>query len=221
MAGARERLISRPRMASSLLHAAADFAPRDLLVRHGSRKVARVALTFDDGPDAMTLRYLDVLDRLEVHATFFLIGEACARAPELVRAIVGRGHEVASHGHTHKTFPSLSTSALSAELARVAELLPPSERRRPLLRPPRGAATPKSLLRCAAAGYTTVLWSLDSDDCRTQSVDEVVARVATSKAGEIVLLHEGQQWTLDALPAIVTSLRDVGLELVTVGKMLG
>lgn len=204
-----------------MLQNAADLAPRELLVRHGSRKVPRVALTFDDGPDALTPRYLDLLDALAVRATFFLIGTACERSPEAVRDIVARGHEVASHGHTHKTFPSLPASALSAELSRVQELLPPSERRRPLLRPPRGAVTPVSLLRCAAAGYTTVLWSLDSDDCRTESAGEVAARAASAKSGEIILLHEGQEWTLEALPAVVTSLRGAGLELVTVGEMLG
>lgn len=207
-------------MATSLLHAAADLAPRGVLVRHGSRKVPRVALTFDDGPDEMTPQYLDMLDRLAVRATFFLIGTACERRPEAVREIVARGHEVASHGHTHKIFPSLSAGALSAELAKVAELIPPTERRRALLRPPRGAVSPRSLLRCAAAGYTTVLWSLDSDDCRTTSADEVVAGVRAARAGEIVLLHEGQQWTLDALPAIVASLRSAGLSPVTVGEMV-
>jgi peptidoglycan/xylan/chitin deacetylase (PgdA/CDA1 family) len=210
---------TRPR--PKLLHAAADLAPRDVLVRHGSRKVPRVALTFDDGPDEMTPQYLDVLDRLAVRATFFLIGQSCARWPGAVRAIVARGHEVASHGHTHKTFPSLSARDLAEELARVQELQPPTERRRALLRPPRGAISPWSLIRCAAAGYTTVLWSLDSDDCRTTSSGEVVARVAGAEPGEVVLLHEGQSWTIDALPAVVGSLRDRGLELVTVGEMLG
>lgn len=189
-------------------------------MRHGSRKVPRVALTFDDGPDELTPRYLDVLDRLAVRATFFLIGTACEKRPEMVREIVARGHEVASHGHTHKIFPSLSASDLSAELRRVAELIPPPARRRALLRPPRGAVSPRSLVRCAAAGYTTVLWSLDSDDCRTNSAEEVVAQVRTARPGEIVLLHEGQEWTLDALPAMVSSLRGTGLELVTVGEMV-
>ena len=199
----------------------ADLAPRHVLVRHGSRKSRRVALTFDDGPDALTPRYLDLLDRLAVRATFFLIGESCARSPGTVREIVARGHEVASHGHTHTIFPSLSARELTGELSRVQELIPPSERRRPLVRPPRGVVSPASLLRCAMAGYTTVLWSLDSDDCRTKSAAEVARRASGAAPGEIVLLHEGQEWTLDALPAIVASLTGAGLELVTVGEMLG
>jgi peptidoglycan/xylan/chitin deacetylase (PgdA/CDA1 family) len=205
----------------SMLHSAADLAPRGVLVRRGPKELPRVALTFDDGPDEMTTKYLDLLDRFGVTATFFVIGTACARFPAVLREIVARGHEVASHGHTHTLFPKLSGSALTAELASVQELIPPPERRRPFVRPPRGAVTPATVLRCASLGYTTVLWSLDSDDCRTTSPGEVAARVATSQAGEIVLMHEGQQWTLDALPTIIPALLDRGMDLVTVGTMLG
>jgi peptidoglycan/xylan/chitin deacetylase (PgdA/CDA1 family) len=201
------------------VHLLADAMPRSMLVRCGSRTRSRVALTFDDGPDEMTPRYLELLDRLDVRATFFVLGESCLRFPEHLRDIVACGHEIASHGHTHRTFPSLSARALASELARVQQAIPPSEQRR-LLRPPRGALSPRSLLLCAAAGYTTVLWSLDSDDCRTTSVDAIVSRVAASEPGEIVLLHEGQEWTLEALVPIVRSLRAASLELVTVGELL-
>lgn len=206
---------------SALVRAAVDLAPRTVLVQRGSRTARRVALTFDDGPDELTTLYLDELDRLGVRATFFLVGQMCLKFPASVRDIIARGHEVASHGHSHRSFPSLSREELAAELAAVAKLLPPSALARPIVRPPRGAVSAVSLLRCAAAGYTTVLWSLDSDDCRTTAPDVVAARVAESRPGEIVLLHEGQTWTLDALPTMVARLRDAGLEIVTVGEMLG
>ena len=204
----------------ALLHAAADAAPSALLVRHGPRTRARVALTFDDGPDEQTLGCLDALDGLDVRATFFVIGEACLRHPALLREIVARGHEVASHGHSHTTFSSLSAGELTRELAAVQEVIPPVPRARALVRPPRGALSLGSLLRCAAAGYTTVLWSLDSDDCRTTSAEVVASRVSVARPGDIVLLHEGQAWTLDALPAIVGLLRASGLEPTTVSDLL-
>ncbi len=66
------------------------------------------------------------------------------------------------------------------------------------------------------------MWSLDSDDCRTQSADEVAERVAPERVrrGEIVLLHEGQAWTLAALPRILDGLTQAGHALVTVGELL-
>src|SRR6185312_13744355 len=67
----------------TLREIAARVLPRSVLFAHGDRHARRkrIALTFDDGPDAMTEEYLDVLDELGVRATFFLIGELAARRP--------------------------------------------------------------------------------------------------------------------------------------------
>jgi peptidoglycan/xylan/chitin deacetylase (PgdA/CDA1 family) len=72
------------------------------------------------------------------------------------------------------------------------------------------------------AGYTTVLWSVDSDDCRTTDARAVERRLAPERMspGDVVLLHEQQQWTLDALPAVVHALRGAGWELVTVRELM-
>jgi peptidoglycan/xylan/chitin deacetylase (PgdA/CDA1 family) len=80
----------------------------------------------------------------------------------------------------------------------------------------------RSLAVTAAAGYTTVLWSRDSDDCRTASPEEVAARMApeTIAPGEIFLLHEGQRWTLDALPMTIERLRAAGYELAPCGELI-
>jgi len=215
------------RAKSRALREATSALLGDKFVLRGSRAVAsggprRIALTFDDGPDAMTPRYIELLDRLGLRATFFLIGYNCELRPDLVRSLVAAGHEVASHGYSHRSFPSLNPRELVEELIRSSDALPPSATPRPLVRPPRGHMNLSSLLRVAAAGYTTLLWSLDSDDCRTTDPREVEARVDPKHlgAGDIVLMHEGQQWTLDALPALVTRLRDHGFDFATVGELL-
>ncbi|MGZ3416657.1 MAG: polysaccharide deacetylase family protein [Polyangiales bacterium] len=210
----------KPSMRGRMGKAVADLLPRAIVVRQGNPLTRRVALTFDDGPDEHTRAYLDLLDRLDARATFFLIGAACLARPDDVRAIVARGHEVASHGFTHRPFPSLDRRALRDELSRAQRSLLPSERSRPFVRPPRGATTARSLVECAAAGYQTVLWSLDSDDCRTQDSAVIAAKLSTATAGDIVLLHEGQSWTLAALPRIVEELRARGLEPGTVSDVL-
>lgn len=200
---------------------AARALPSNVLLLRGSRKgPRRVALTFDDGPDAMTLQYLRMLDRLDLRATFFLLGMNAEKRPDLVRAIVAAGHEVASHGFSHRTFPALGRRGLVDELIHTADLLPPSPTARPLVRPPRGALNAATLVQVAAAGYTTVLWSLDSDDCRTSDPNEVEARLSRVEPGEIVLMHEGQKWTLEALPGIAARLREQGMEPTTVGELL-
>jgi peptidoglycan-N-acetylglucosamine deacetylase len=200
----------------------ADVLPRAVVVRHGATTSKRVALTFDDGPHALTEAYLDVLDRFGARATFFVVGKLCVEHPRALRAVVARGHELAGHGFSHTAFTKLDAAALRDELAETAKLLPPVRDGRALVRPPTGATSLRTLALCAGAGYTTVLWSRDSDDCRTMIADEVAARVAPDAvtSGDIVLLHEGQEWTLAALPRILEGLARAGLEIVPVGEMM-
>ena len=88
------------------------------------------------------------------------------------------------------------------------------------MRPPRGASSLRSLARLAVNGYTTVLWSLDSDDCRSDDAAEIAAICGGATAGDIVLLHEGQQWTLDALPGMLEQIAARGLRAVTLNELL-
>ncbi len=208
------------RVRRHLFRALADAAPFEIVVRRGDTRNDLVALTFDDGPCDMTEAYLDALDALGLRATFFLVGAECARRPDDVLSCIARGHEVAAHGYTHTPFPMLPTAALRDELAACEGALPPSSRARPLLRPPRGYCSVRSVAVCAARGYTTVLWNVDSDDCRTRDPDVVGRRLDSVRAGDIVLLHEGQQWTIDALPSIAERLRILGLEAVTMSELL-
>jgi peptidoglycan/xylan/chitin deacetylase (PgdA/CDA1 family) len=208
----------------ALREIAARLLPRSVYFTHGSRHAQRkrVALTFDDGPDPMTGAYLDVLAELDVRATFFLIGEQVARNAGCALEYLRRGHEVGGHGWTHEAFPPMSSTRLGDELARMDAVLPCQNGQRSLVRPPRGILSPRALLRLAAAGYVTVLWSLDSDDCRTRDPRVVEQRLHPSNVspGEVVLLHEMQSWTLKALPRVVRGLRDAGYELVTVGELM-
>jgi len=187
-----------------------------------AQEPGRIALTFDDGPTPLTLGYLDVLEQLGARATFFVVGELCAAHPEWVAAIAERGHELCGHGYTHRRFPSLSRAELASELTRTNALLPPRSAERKLVRPPYGAISPASLLTCAREGFTTVLWSLNSNDWRAHDAAEVERTLAARDAtpGDILLLHEGQQLTLSALPTVVRNLKELGHDLVTVGELL-
>ena len=78
-----------------------------------------VALTFDDGPHPLsTPRFLEVLDRLGVRATFFLLGRWAARAPGLVKEITGAGHEIGLHGYDHRCLLLRGPRATYTDLAR-------------------------------------------------------------------------------------------------------
>jgi peptidoglycan/xylan/chitin deacetylase (PgdA/CDA1 family) len=162
---------------------------------HFATDHAEVWLTIDDGPDEVdTPQILDLLDRHDARATFFVIGERAARAPELVQEIIRRGHEIGNHTQTHPvaTFWCASPSRLRAELAdTLAPVLPPEVRLR-WFRSPVGI---KHLLLPAALvsrGLQCVGWSIRSGDCLSRRPETVVARVMRRlRPGVIVLLHEG------------------------------
>ena len=89
------------------------------VLRKGPADSKRVALTFDDGPDRMTGKYLELLDDLGVPATFFVCGERAVEHPDLIREYLRRGHQVANHGFDHESFPKLSRRALRARSRRL------------------------------------------------------------------------------------------------------
>jgi peptidoglycan/xylan/chitin deacetylase (PgdA/CDA1 family) len=211
-------LIDSRRIRHGVRSVAERVLPSSLVVWRGRRDRRRIALSFDDGPCELTRDYLAVLERYRARATFFLVGEACASQPELVHAIAARGHELAGHGYTHRRFPTLSAAELEDELLRTQALLPPRSEGRLLVRPPHGAVSLSTIFVCARMGFTTALWSDDSGDWCTQSAADV--RSADWRPGAIVLMHEGQTWTLEALPRILGKLRQEGHELVTVGELL-
>jgi peptidoglycan/xylan/chitin deacetylase (PgdA/CDA1 family) len=204
-------------MLSSLRNAALDALGPTRLIRRGPGTARRVALTFDDGPQPLTGAYLETLDRLGVPATFFLMGDLTAPHPEVVRDYQRRGHQVASHGWDHTAFPRLGPRALRDQLRRTDAVLGPQPAGRAWVRPPYGAISARVLAQLVTAGYTVALWSFDSFDHEVRDVDGLVARCDPDAIapGEVLLFHEGQPWTLAALPAIVGRLRDAGYECVT------
>jgi peptidoglycan/xylan/chitin deacetylase (PgdA/CDA1 family) len=187
------------------------------ILRRGPAGVRRVALTFDDGPDPMTRQYLDMLDRLGVPATFFLVGNAAAARPDDVREYLRRGHQLAGHGYDHTKFTRLGRRALLDQCARTEQALGGQITGRPWVRPPHGSVDAGSLLTLLSAGYTLAMWSLDPCDYSDRDPASLAARCAPERVspGDVLLFHEGQQWTLEAVPRIVASLQDAGYECVT------
>jgi len=186
-------------------------------LRRGPKTSRRVALTFDDGPDDYTERYLDLLDDLGVPATFFLCGANADRRPELVREYIRRGHQLANHGYDHARFTKLSGDALMDQLERTEKALGGQLTGRPWVRPPHGELDVPSFVRILSAGYTIALWSVDAQDYGDKDPTSLAERCSPKHVGpgDVLLMHEGQQWTLDAIPRIVTALHASGYECVT------
>ena len=196
-------------------HALFDRIPG--LLRKGPTYTRRVALTFDDGPDHLTARYLSLLDELGVPATFFVCGQRADEHPDLVREYLRRGHQIAGHGYDHTRFTMLSRRELIDQVERTDRAIGGQISGRSWVRPPHGSLDAASLLALRATGHVVALWSVDSCDYTERDPGRLAERCSPSVVGpgDVLLFHEGQEWTLEALPLIVAGLHAAGLECVT------
>lgn len=171
-----------------LLHS--RWNPLRTLVRVDTADPA-VALTFDDGPDPeYTPRVFDILDRADAAATFFMIGEAARRHPDLVQEAAVRGHAVANHTDTHPSLPTIPSRQRRRQIRRGAAAIAPHGLR--LLRPPKGHQSFGSRLDTFWCGHRPVGWSVAVDDWRSRKADRLASEIIERLApGEIVLLHDG------------------------------
>jgi peptidoglycan/xylan/chitin deacetylase (PgdA/CDA1 family) len=184
-----------------------------------------IALTFDDGPyPVYTPMLLDVLRELGVPATFFLIGADAQQWPELTRRIESDGNEIADHTYTHPNLDQEPADAVRKEILEGRDALwalshDPAVRT--LMRPPHGRYTENTLRVAQALGYSVVLWTDDSGDWRSLTVDRLQRHLLEyATAPEIVLLHSGKLTTIEALPYVVERFKRAGYRFVTVGELL-
>jgi len=168
---------------------------------------ARVALTFDDGPHPdYTPRLLDILDRHNARATFFLVGCVADRHRPLVAEMAARGHELGNHSWDHPSFPTISPGQRRAQMRRCAEALAPHGQR--LFRPPYGHQSLASRLDALWLGYEVVAWTVAADDWLDHGPDEILEKLAGKiQPGHIILLHDalftaGEQAYLDRAPTL-------------------
>ncbi|MCZ7664619.1 MAG: polysaccharide deacetylase family protein [Thermoleophilia bacterium] len=195
------------------------------VVRQGPTDRPRIALTFDDNFNtARALATLGVLERYDVEATMFVIGNAVNAYPSITRAIADGGFEVADHTRSHPQLTRLSWSSLLGEIGGGTAAYRAATGRRtvPLFRPPYGATNSTVAAAAGAKGFLYVVnWDVDTNDWRGLSggtIRDHVLRHAHN--GAIVLMHLSAPHTAEALPGIITGLRARGYELVTVSELL-
>jgi peptidoglycan/xylan/chitin deacetylase (PgdA/CDA1 family) len=191
------------------------------LVR-GNPAKHELALTFDDGPhESTTPRLLDILKANGVKATFFVVGTMVDKHPELVQREEAEGHEVANHTFHHYRLPGLPTAQIKSELSdgndAIRRALGSSVR---LFRPPGGEYDDNVIDVCRQLHYIMVLWTDDPGDYRLTSAQKVanLTRRETSD-GAVILLHDGIESTMEALPQLIKYWKAHGFHFVTCSQM--
>ena len=177
-----------------------------------------VWLTIDDGPSDDTLAVLDLLDRHEAKATFFMVGQQAAARPELVREIVRRGHGLGNHSHSHPQarFWALGPARMAAEIGTCQQALTAITGTVPRwYRSVVGMTNPFVAVALKRHRLTRVGWSARGFDGVGCSPEAVIARITPHlEPGAIVLLHEGAAHghTLTIIEGVLRQLQARGLQ---------
>jgi peptidoglycan/xylan/chitin deacetylase (PgdA/CDA1 family) len=188
----------------------------------------RIALTFDDGPDQNgTLRILEVLNKYNLHATFFMVGRSAEANMDLVQKVYHAGHLiVGSHSWSHPNFHNISAAKQTQEIESGENLLGQYQNPK-LFRYPYGNSTCESNSLLHSLGYKIVGWHVDSCDWAfnktgsVSSVDAKICDVSTKNIGNfvghvvdsihkrnggIILMHEVQPISVRNLDKIIQQL---------------
>lgn len=193
-----------------------EVLPGELCRWRGPRFPARVALTFDDGPDPVaTPAILDKLDELGIPATFFPVGSSVERDATTLAEVVRRGHGIGTHGYAHAHHLLRSPRWVWRDLGRAAQAMGERGVSPSWYRPAYGQATASTLLAARAMGWRTVLWSAWGREWTTKDPVAVAARIARSlRPGAIVLLHDSDAFGPDGMwRVVVAALELVAAEL--------
>ena len=196
---------------------------RDLhILRRGNPNLPEIALTFDDGPHPEFLpRLLDKLRELDVHATFFVVGEKVADAPDMAARIVQDGHEIGNHTYHHLNLTTIPLEFVKSEIASNNEMIYKSCGIRPKFFRAPGGRCDEDVFRIARQQrLTSVMWTDDPADFKNPGAEIIEDRLLQRvRPGAVILLHSGIEQTLAMLPDFVAQARRGGYRFVTLSEM--
>ena len=180
-----------------------------------------VVLTFDDGPEPATIdRVLGALAEQCVKATFFMTGNNLARHPALAQRVAAAGHTPALHSFAHPHLGSLSPADQMEDLDKALAAFnaafgrAPAAYRFPFLEqtPTLVAALKEKRMTVASIDLGIQDWA--PNDMRSEALAGWLAKELDRTGGGIILMHDANGPTADALPTLLRTIRDRGYKVV-------
>ena len=183
-----------------------------------------VALSFDAAwGNEDTQDLIDILNKYNVKATFFLVGEWVDKYPESVKQLSDAGHEINNHSNSHPHMPQLSVTQMTDELNACNEKISAITGKKPILfRAPYGDYDNTMLKTVTDNGMYTIQWDVDSRDWKEEYTTDMIVRGVCDnvKSGSIVLFHNAAKNTPEALPIILEKLIAEGYNFDLISNMI-
>ncbi|MCI8393975.1 MAG: polysaccharide deacetylase family protein [Bacilli bacterium] len=186
---------------------------------HYQKDKKTIALTFDDGPNGKrTRKLLELLSQNKMHATFFMVGNRMAASPDLVKEVLQSENEIGSHSYNHKNLSRLQVEELKKDAENINHIYESiTGQNLHLLRPPYGSVNNRMKENL---NYAFVNWNLDTEDWRYRDSNHVYNAVLNKVGdGDIILMHDLYDSTVEAVEKLLPELYVRGFQVVSVTEL--
>ena len=177
-----------------------------------------VALTFDDGPGQYTMELLNCLEENDARATFFMQGINAQQYPDEIKKMQEIGCELGNHSYDHPQLTTLGGDQIKEQFEKTSSIVEDACGSRPTVaRTPYGAQDETVL---SYVGFPCFMWNIDTLDWKTMDADSTYKTTMDSVTdGDIVLMHDIHQPSVEAALRIIPDLVEQGYKLVTVSEL--
>ena len=177
-----------------------------------------IALTFDDGPNYNTSKILEILNKYNVRATFFVLGSKINHNEKIIKTMDEYGMEIGNHTYSHKLMTSMSNLDIIKEVEDTSDLIYNIVGKYPkLVRPSYGSFNKKIK---ESINMPIIIWNIDTLDWKSHNSEKIVSRVMNKVSdGDIILMHDIYSATVKAVDILVPKLISEGYQLVSVSEL--
>ncbi|MDZ7901860.1 MAG: polysaccharide deacetylase family protein [Rheinheimera sp.] len=207
------------------LSSRADFQLFGELVYQVQTEQKVIALTFDDGRANKTEQILQILAAEQVPATFFLVGEALERNPELAKKLLAAGHQLGNHSYSHQRMLFKSPEFIASEIEKTDALLRDvGVTGQILFRPPYGKKLVLLPWYLATHQRVAITWDVAPENYRQIAKDSqaIVQHCLKVQPGSssCCVMYEPRRASMQAIPELIKQLKAQGYRFVTVDELL-
>lgn len=177
-----------------------------------------IALTFDDGPSKYTKQIVDLLNKYNCNATFFVLGNKVKIYKDIIKESISYGNEIGNHSYNHKWLSKLKSDDIKNQINKTQDILEKEVNYTPiLLRPTYGSVNKKIRNN---TNLEIVLWTVDTLDWKIKSSKKIAERsLSQIKDRSIILMHDTHERTYEALKIMIPKLIDEGYQFVTISEL--
>lgn len=182
-----------------------------------------VALTFDDGPNPyFTIKLVRILKRYNARATFFLVGKMVKKYPDILRYLVKNRMEIGNHTFNHRRLKFIPYDERVKEIVRTNKIIEEIAGIVPeYFRPPGGRYDWDTINLAEELGMEVILWDINSNDSnkflkKKEFIEGILKKIRNYS---IILMHNGAELTLDAIPELLKRLKKRGYKFLTITEL--